>query len=283
MQYTQYSHADEFLERMGDYFEQTEALNGLMFGICLQLKNNPSRYGEQQPLFAVVEAGGVIHLAALMTPPHKLQLCTPTDYSAQSIETLTHGLMANEWEVPTVVAEKHLVEAFAHAWDARQKCRHHEGQNLRIHKLRHVQPIAYAPGEFRKAKPQDIETVIAWTRAFHSDCFGTDTPKRSTHITEQRVQNGELFFWCDPVPVSMAGRTRPTPNGESIGPVYTPPEHRRKGYATSVVAALSQRILDDGKRFCCLYTDLANPTSNSIYRKIGYVPVADVIDIHFDY
>ena len=283
MKYTQYSHAGEFLERMGDYFEQTEALNGLMFGICLQLKSNPSRYGDLQPLFAVVEEEGVIQLAALMTPPYKLQLCTPTGYSVQSIETLTQGLVANKWEVPAVVAERHLVESFAHVWDTYQGCRHHEGQNLRIHELRHVQPVAYAHGEFRQAEPEDIETAVTWAQAFHYDCFGTDAPERSTHITEQRVRNGELFFWSDPLPVSMAGQTRPTPHGESIGLVYTPPEHRKKGYATSVVAALSQRILDEGKQFCCLYTDLANPISNSIYRKIGYVPLADVIDIHFDY
>ena len=283
MKYTQYSHADEFLERMGDYFEQTEALNGLMFGICLQLKNNPFRYGEQQPLFATVEEDSVIRLAVLMTPPHKLQLCAPTSYSAQSIETLAHGLMVNKWDVPAVIAEKNLAESFAREWDAQQKCHHREGMSQRIHELRHVHPVAYAHGEFRQAEPQDIETVIAWSRAFHRDCFGTDAPERSTRVTEQRVRNGELFFWCDPLPVSMAGRTRPTPNGESIGPVYTPPEHRGHGYATSVVASLSQRLLDEGKRFCCLYTDLANPTSNSIYRKIGYVPVADVIDIHFDY
>ncbi|MBN2390141.1 MAG: GNAT family N-acetyltransferase [Anaerolineae bacterium] len=283
MRYTQYSRADEFLDRMGSYFEQTEALNGLMFGLCLQLKNDPFRYGEHQPLFAVVEEDGVIHLGALMTPPYKLQLCAPTSHSAQSIETLVRGLMANQWEVPAVVAEKHLAQSFACAWGTYQKCRHHEGQNLRIHELRHVQAITYAHGEFRQAKPQDIETVIAWARAFHHDCFGTDAPERSTRVTEQRVRNGELFFWRDPLPVSIAARNRPTPNGESIGLVYTPPEHRRQGYATSVVASLSQRLLDEGKQFCCLYTDLANPTSNSIYRKIGYVPVADVIDIHFDY
>jgi predicted GNAT family acetyltransferase len=283
MRYTQYGHADEFLKRMRGYFEQTEALNGLMFGICLQLKNDPFRYGEQQPLFATVEEDGVIHLAALMTPPYKLQLCAPTSYSVQSIETLTHGLMANKWEVPAVIAEKHLAESFAYTWDTHQECRHREGMSQRIHELRRVQAITYAHGEFRQAEPQDIKTVVAWMRAFHQDCFGNAEPDRSTHVAEQKVRNGELFFWSDPLPVSMAARNRPTPNGESIGPVYTPPEHRRKGYATSVVAALSQHILDDGKRFCCLYTDLANPTSNSIYRKIGYVPVADVVDIHFDY
>ncbi|MGC9394221.1 MAG: GNAT family N-acetyltransferase [Anaerolineae bacterium] len=283
MQYTQYSHADAFLERMRGYFEQTEALNGLMFGICLQLRKDPFRYGKQQPLLATVEEDGIIHLAALMTPPYKLQLCAPTGNTARSMETLANGLVVNEWEVPAVIAEKHLAEAFAHAWDAKQKCRHREGMSQRIHELRHVQAITYAPGGFRPAEPQDIETVIAWMRAFHQDCFGNDAPESSTRVTEQRVWNGELFFWSDSAAVSMAGRTRPTPNGESIGPVYTPPEHRGKGYATSVVAALSQYILDSGKQFCCLYTDLANPTSNSIYRKVGYVPVADVIDIHFDY
>jgi hypothetical protein len=282
MRYTQYSHAEAFLERMAGYFEQTEALNGLMFGLCLQLKHDLFRYGEQ-PLFATVEEDGAIHLGVLMTPPYKLQLCTPTGYAAHSIETLAHGLMANKWDVPAVVAEEHLAESFAHVWATYQKCRYHEGQHLRIHELKQVQPIASAHGEFGQAEPEDIETAVAWARAFHHDCFGTNAPERSIHLTEQRVRNGEVFFWRDPLPVSMAARNRPTPNGESVGLVYTPPEHRGKGYATSVVAALSQRLLDEGKRFCGLYTDLANPTSNSIYRKIGYVPVADVIDIHFDY
>jgi predicted GNAT family acetyltransferase len=80
----------------------------------------------------------------------------------------------------------------------------------------------------------------------------------------------------------MAARTRPTPRGESISYVYTPPEHRRRGYATAVVARLSQEILDEGKQFCSLYTDLSNATSNSIYRKIGYRPIADVIEMHFE-
>jgi len=77
-------------------------------------------------------------------------------------------------------------------------------------------------------------------------------------------------------------RTRPTPHGEAIGFVYTPPSERRKGYASAVVARLSQRILDEGKLFCTLYTDLSNPTSNSIYQKVGYRAVADVVDIEFE-
>ena len=282
MKYTQFRTADEFLERMGAFFEHTEALNGLMFGIALQLTKNRFKYGKQEPLLAIVEDAATIHLAALMTPPHKLQLCTPTSFSDDSLEILVHELREHAWDVPGLIAEHHLAKSFGRAWMARQTCLLREGMQQRIHELRHVQPLEYAHGTFRQAGPQDMELAIAWAHAFHRDCFGHDEPGRATRNAEHKISNGELFFWTNQAPVSMVARTRPTPHGESIGFVYTPPEYRQRGYATAVVASLSQRILDDGKHFCCLYTDLANPTSNSIYRKIGYVPVADVMDIHFD-
>jgi predicted GNAT family acetyltransferase len=76
----------------------------------------------------------------------------------------------------------------------------------------------------------------------------------------------------------MAAWSGETPNGRRVGYVYTPPAHRRHGYATALVAYLSERILEDGCRFCFLYTDLDNPVSNSIYQQIGYRPVCDVMD-----
>jgi predicted GNAT family acetyltransferase len=76
-------------------------------------------------------------------------------------------------------------------------------------------------------------------------------------------------------PVSMAGSARPVGKGITIGLVYTPPEKRRKGYAAALVAALSQHMLDSGYEYCTLFTDLANPTSNEIYQRIGYRPIAD--------
>jgi predicted GNAT family acetyltransferase len=85
-----------------------------------------------------------------------------------------------------------------------------------------------------------------------------------------------LVLWeVEGTPVSMAGYSGSTPNGIRVAPVYTPPENRGKGFAGACVAALSQKLLDDGRKFCFLYTDLANPTSNHIYQTIGYEPVAD--------
>ena len=87
--------------------------------------------------------------------------------------------------------------------------------------------------------------------------------------------------------VSIAGWGGATPNGIRIGPVYTPPELRRHGYATALTADLSQslldgRLFDGGRRFCFLYTDLANPTSNAIYERIGYVRAAESAEILFE-
>jgi hypothetical protein len=82
--------------------------------------------------------------------------------------------------------------------------------------------------------------------------------------------------------VSLAGWGGPTPNGIRIGPVYTPPEHRRRGYGSAVTAAASERNLDRGCRFCFLYTDLANPTSNRIYMDLGYEPVGDSAEYRFE-
>jgi predicted GNAT family acetyltransferase len=79
----------------------------------------------------------------------------------------------------------------------------------------------------------------------------------------------------------MAAHTGPTPNGVRVGAVYTPPELRGRGYASACTAAVTQRLLADGRRFCFLFTDLSNPTSNSIYQKIGYRPVCDVDQYRF--
>jgi predicted GNAT family acetyltransferase len=81
--------------------------------------------------------------------------------------------------------------------------------------------------------------------------------------------------------VSMAAASRPTPNGCSISLVYTPPERRRLGYASGCVAELSQRLLDSGKSFCTLFADLDNPTSNAIYQRMGFQPLADFREIRF--
>ncbi len=90
------------------------------------------------------------------------------------------------------------------------------------------------------------------------------------------IEAGELWVWeVDGVPVSMAAHRAPVAGVSRVSLVYTPPEHRRHGYAAASVAALSQRLLDGDADACMIYTDLTNPTSNAVYQRIGYQPVAD--------
>jgi len=79
----------------------------------------------------------------------------------------------------------------------------------------------------------------------------------------------------------MTGVAAVTPEGSRVGPVYTPSPLRGRGYASALVAAASQAQLGAGRRFCFLFTDLANPTSNEIYQAIGYEPVCDVDEYRF--
>jgi predicted GNAT family acetyltransferase len=126
----------------------------------------------------------------------------------------------------------------------------------------------------RRASETDLARVRELYEAFHAEA----TPEAPAHVDPApRLRAGRIWLWVDATgqPLSLAARNRELPHGACIGPVYTPPEHRGRGYATALVAGLSQAILDEGKTYACLFTDLANPTSNAIYPKVGYRPVAD--------
>ncbi len=103
----------------------------------------------------------------------------------------------------------------------------------------------------------------------------TAVSRDGLEVAENGVKTGRLWVWDHEGPVSIASCGNPTDNAMQIGTVYTPPALRGKGYASAVTASLSERLLEQGYSFCCLDTDLANPTSNKIYRQIGYEPVSD--------
>lgn len=127
---------------------------------------------------------------------------------------------------------------------------------------------------------------MQWVTAFVSEALREPDPTRVEQLVDAHPwPERRSIFLCEdgqpPRPVSMAAFTGPTPNGIRVDAVYTPPEQRRRGYATACVAALSQWLLHSGHRYCFLYTDLSNPTSNHIYQTIGYEPVCDVDEYKF--
>jgi predicted GNAT family acetyltransferase len=152
----------------------------------------------------------------------------------------------------------------------------------RLFEARQVQPRRFRPaGALRRAQEADLPTIAPWVAAFSHEAHLTD-PSDPQQVARDRVRARSVFLWDDGRPVSMAAWAGRTERGIRVNLVYTPPEHRRRGYASACVADLTQRLLHEGQTFCCLYTDLANPTSNRIYQTIGYRPVCDMSDFHFE-
>jgi GNAT superfamily N-acetyltransferase len=279
--YTEYQNAGAFLDIARAALERHESANGLMLGLGIWLVHEPYAYGSQ-PYLATVQSPAGLQVAALMTPPHRLQVYAPEDRGWAGVGLVADGLLSGGWPVPGVMAGEAVAEAFAAIWRSKAGAGYRIGMRQRIYELRHVVHPRYPPGEFRPATVEDVALVRQWACGFYDDCFGEGNHEQIMRSAEEKVRNGTLYLWVDGVPRSMAAGSRPTPHGEAVGFVYTPPSQRRKGYASAVVARLSQRILDDGKQFCTLYTNLANPTSNRIYQQIGYTAIADVVEIDFE-
>jgi uncharacterized protein len=155
-----------------------------------------------------------------------------------------------------------------------------------VYALGAVRDVAPAEGAPRPASIRDRSLLHDWLVAFGHEALRDrpDDIERVTRSLDIRLDAGETTgFWLwerDGRAVCMSGHTTIL-GGSRIGPVYTPPTERGEGYATSLVAAESAWLLERGAGPCFLYTDLANPTSNAIYVRIGYERVCDSEDRGF--
>ena len=273
MQVHRHANAESFLKRAEPWLLQSEVENNLLLSIAGRVAEG-APYGKDPPYFATVEEeGGEIVACAVRTPPYN-PLVSRAAPVAQ--ELLFDHLMAEYTSLPGVSALEPDARRFAELWSARTGKLYREGMRQRLFVTRHVETLASRPaGRLRAATEEDIPVLAGWVEGFYADAH---LPKFSdaSAVARERVSQKNLFVWDKGRPVSMAGFAGRTANGVRIQLVYTPPEHRRQGYATATVADLTGRMLGSGCIYCCLVTDLANPTSNHIYETIGYRPVSDM-------
>lgn len=273
---TQYVSVDAFLQQAQSALLQNEAANNLMLGLCLRLRNYPERVRKAPFLFTIDSEQRRVELAAVMTPPHNLIVHCADGFDPAVMDLLADHLSANAWAIPGVVGPLPHSEQFARLWAARTGRAARVHMRERAYELHRVSPPLAAPGFLRPAGEGDLTLLAEWTRAFHHEALGEEmSVEESREITALRIDDRQLYTWDSGEPVSMAAVTRPTLNGITVSLVYTPPRLRGRGFAGNCVAALSQRMLDSGYRLCTLFTNLANPTSNDIYQKVGYHPIAD--------
>jgi len=271
--------ADDFLAAAGAYLERREAEHNLLLGIAGTLRDEPSVYDEAPPLLATVEDGDRVVAVALRTPPYNLILSEVEERGA--VDLLADELSGED--LPGVVGPPDAVRIFAERWSERNGCGWEVRLEERIFRLARVRPPRPVPGRMRPARPADRELVVDWIVAFGREALPDADAERVAAVVDQSLAGigRRIFLWDDGEPASLAGAGGATPNGIRIGPVYTPPARRERGYASALTAALSQAMLDEGRRFCFLYTDLANPTSNRIYQAIGYEAVTDALMVGF--
>lgn len=285
MRITRYSDVAAFAARAEPYLLQHEAEHNLPLGILSNLLHTQTFPAY---LLALVEddtkgegESAEVVMSVIQTPPHNpvLSLVAPQADASAVIDTLADDLRADHEKLPGVTGPNALALLFAQAWQARSGQPFRVSKHERIYRLATVQPVAGVAGSMRRAIEVDRALLVEWLAAFGRETFGDERPTDATTIINTMLTSSQrgAYLWEDGGRiVSLAAYGGPTQNGIRIGPVYTPPEERGKGYASACVAALSQMLLDGGRRFCFLFTDLANPTSNHIYQTIGYEAVSDV-------
>jgi uncharacterized protein len=272
-----------FREAASPYLIKDEARHNLMLGISSTLVQKPELY-ELFDLWLVSDEDDVVG-AALRTPPYPLVLAQPSHDGG--LDALVDRLLDEGQELPGVVAAVPELDAFVGAWTSEHELEAKKVVRHGIYELREVAPMPASSGVSRPATADDRELVTGWGAAFADEVL-PEQPEGDVWIRNIETRLGAteasgIWLWEDTgEPVSMSGFGSETPNGIRIGPVYTPPEHRGRGYATSLVAAQSRWLLRSGRSFVFLYTDLDNPTSNALYRRIGYRMVAESGEVRFD-
>ena len=138
-----------------------------------------------------------------------------------------------------------------------------------VYELTALTPVAQPLGEARLASLEEHGFVAQCYDEFVAEA-GIMLASDSRSWAEAEIKAGRAYVWDNAGPRALACLSRETSSGRCIGPVYTPPQFRRQGYATALVAEIARQILESGKRFACLFTDDSNPTSNHIYQMIGF-------------
>jgi predicted GNAT family acetyltransferase len=267
------------------FLARDEGLNNLALGILDHL------LGGRYPgavLAAARDEGGQLHALLLRTPPHGL--IVPAGCAPSAVEALLAWWLDADPDVPGMVGPLPQVEDAAATW---ARLRAAAGQPIAVHRLMHqgvyrleaVRPVDRTAGRCRRVTAADRDLIVPWLTDFEREAVHRDAADGEAtfaSFVDQPVRR--LYLWVSPAgeAVSLAGRSGRTPSGVRIGPVYTPPEHRGRGYGEALVAAVSQLELDEGARACFLYTDLDYGASNRVYLRVGYEMIGESAELRFE-
>ncbi|MDF6018210.1 GNAT family N-acetyltransferase [Streptomyces sp. JH34] len=264
MSWTFTDDVDAFLEAAGPSLAARPAENTLLLTVTATLRDGgPHAYGAGFPVLGWWRgADGEVAGALVRTPPF------PPVLGSAAPEAV--GALADALPLAGIDADREAALALAARWP-----RHRVDEEHRLYRLGTAVPPSPAPdGRPRSATAADRPLLVAWIRA-----FGAETGQsgdRAERVVDERMAHGGLTLWeSGGEPVSMAGVSRMIAGTVRVSAVYTPPEHRGRGYAAAVTAEAGRLAREGGAAEVLLFTDLSNPTSNGVYLRIGYEAVSD--------
>ncbi len=281
----------EFLAAAGDHLA-ADPVTSTVVATIAQRAQAQLAAGTEQPArdwwLVVRDLAGTVVGAAMRTAPfapYPLFLLPMPDDAAVALARTCHD---RGEDVGGVNGALPAVQLCAAELARLQGGRVEVAQHTRLHELRELTAPAPVDGQLVAATEDDVELVTQWFEAFMGDAdemagrprgaSAHDVPDRAGMLG--RIRAGRIWLWADGTgePVHLTGANPPAFGVARIGPVYTPPTQRGRGWASNAVAEVSRRLLAEGARVC-LYTDQANPTSNKIYAALGYRPVVDMANL----
>jgi RimJ/RimL family protein N-acetyltransferase len=270
---------DAFATAVGDLLRAEPVRHTVPLTLLATLRaSGPSAFGDDPPRFGWHKGdGGLVDGAFLQTPPFPVLIAAlPAGSAADLVRLLAEG-----GGLPAAANVNSSDEAaFSAAWAAAtggSTSVEHRHRLFRLDRL--APPDRLPPGSARVADGGDRELLIAWHEAFGAETHAVI----GVRTVDDRLSHAGLALWeVGGEPVAMAGCTREVAGVVRVSGVYTAPAHRRRGYGGAITAAVTQSALDAGAAEVVLFTDLANPTSNALYQRLGYRPVGDrvLLDLH---
>jgi RimJ/RimL family protein N-acetyltransferase len=236
-------------------------------------------FSDQPPTLAWYTEHDQVTGAVSMTPPYGILLA---QLPAGSEQGLVEELHVRGIAVPDAHGAVETVRRFTACWLAGTALTAQTLFEQRLFRLDELVPPDPMPaGSGRLVTADDLDLLMDWMQAFQDEAEQRSSPSRPMHA--RRVELELFWFWLDEQgdPVSVAGRNVTIAGVSRVGPVYTPPEHRKRGYAAGVTAACTQHALDTGAEQLVLTTDVKNPTSNGVYERLGYRHIEDRLILRY--
>ncbi|HFK1752942.1 TPA: GNAT family N-acetyltransferase [Bacillus cereus] len=263
-----YEEIVNFKEAVTPFLEKNEQENNLILGVLQMV---------QQPIFmGVVKQEEEITIVFLQTEEKKQIIVATSEMVEEAIVELAKKLAEVYPNVPGLIGNKKIVQRLAEEIAVLENKKTTIAMEQGIYELKQVKKKWNGDGVFKEVSSDELPVIEQWIYQFCEEVNFPTTKEEAEQTAHILITNRRLFgLEIDGKLVSVAAKTRPTKNNITVNFVYTPKEAREKGYASNCVAALSQRMLDEGYKTTTLYTDLANPTSNKIYQEIGYEQIAE--------